>query len=67
MRETSDPELKQLREVAVALLGSAKGNQLANLVAEISGKVSGGTSLGPIPEWAENYEDKRHLLRWDTS
>lgn len=67
MRETSDPELKRLRDVAVALLGSDKGNQLANLVGEISGKVGGGASLGPVPKWAENYEDKRHLLRWDTS
>ena len=32
MRETSDPELKRLREVAISLLGSDKGNMLANLV-----------------------------------
>jgi hypothetical protein len=36
-------------------------------VGEVSGRVGGGTVLGPIPKWAENYEDKRHLLRWDTS
>ena len=67
MRENSDPELKRLREVAIALLGSEKGDLLANLVGEISSKVGGSTALGPIPDWAEFYEDKRHLLRWDAS
>ena len=67
MRENSDPELKRLREVAISLLGSDKGNMLANLVGEISSKVGGSATVGPIPSWAQNYEDKRHLLRWDNS
>lgn len=52
MREVGDPELKRLREVAVALLGSDKGNQLANLVGEISGRVAEKPILGKKPEWA---------------
>ena len=52
MRENSDPELKRLREVAISLLGSDKGNMLANLVGEISNKVGGGTTLEPVPSWA---------------
>jgi hypothetical protein len=67
MRENNDPELKRLREVAVAMLGAEKGNLLANLVGEISCKVGGGANLGPVPSWARNYDDKRHLLRWDSS
>ena len=52
MRENGDPELKRLREVAIALLGAEKGNMLANLVGEISHKVGGGAALGPVPDWA---------------
>ncbi len=49
MREAGDPELKRLREVAVALLGQDKGNQLANLVGEISGKAAKAPVVGELP------------------
>lgn len=67
MKEVSDPELKRLREVAVALLGPDKGSQLANLVGEVSGKAVGVVAPGVKPAWAADYADKRHLLRWDSS
>jgi predicted aspartyl protease len=67
MRETHDPELKRLREVAVALLGKDKGDQLANLVGEISGQAAAGCALGPAPKWAQQMADKRNLLKWDHS
>ena len=52
MREATDPELKRLREVAVALLGQDKGHQFANLVGEISTKAGRGVPMGPLPAWA---------------
>ena len=67
MREAGDPELKRLRDVAVALLGADKGNQLANLVGEISGKAVRTPVGGELPSWAAGLEDKRHLLKWDSS
>ena len=67
MKEANDPELKRLREVAVALLGPEKGGQLANLVGEVSGRAGNGTALGEMPAWAKGYVDRRHLLRWDSS
>lgn len=67
MKEVSDPDLKRLREVAVALLGAEKGDHLANLVGEISGRAVEDRPLGPPPKWAAGLEDKRALLRWDSS
>lgn len=52
MKEATDPELKRLREVVVALLGPDKGHQFANLVGEISTKANRGVALGPMPKWA---------------
>lgn len=63
----STPELKRLRDVAVALLGQDKGSRLANLVGEISQKTSGRQPLGACPAWAAGMEDRRDLLRWDSS
>lgn len=34
---------------------------------EISGKAGGDRPLKPAPKWAANLEDKRSLLRWDSS
>jgi hypothetical protein len=67
MKEAGDPDLKRLREVAVALLGRDKGDQLANLVGELSGKSRDGARLGPKPDWARDLDDRRELLRWDSS
>ena len=65
MREGSD--MKRLREVAIALLGSEKGAMFAMLVSQLNLIGSTKTNFMPKPNWAEGLSDYRHLLRWDIS
>lgn len=49
----------------MALIGEEKANQLAALVGEISCGPRTEVLNTPKPEWARDYQDKRHVLRWD--